>query len=103
PVLAKHDIYTLSIHVALPISAGCHMVSNVRHPVLNNRVLRRCLEYARTQDLTVGFCPEDHALAADGCVNEGFIGTRLGLNGIPRSEEHTSELQSRENLVCRIL
>src|SRR5690606_39296570 len=23
--------------------------------------------------------------------------------GIPRSEEHTSELQSRENLVCRLL
>src|SRR5690606_39537436 len=25
------------------------------------------------------------------------------LLGIPRSEEHTSELQSRENLVCRLL
>src|SRR5690606_16733301 len=24
-------------------------------------------------------------------------------NGVPRSEEHTSELQSRENLVCRLL
>src|SRR5690606_40074859 len=24
------------------------------------------------------------------------------LNKIPRSEEHTSELQSRENLVCRL-
>src|SRR5690606_40990054 len=23
--------------------------------------------------------------------------------GLPRSEEHTSELQSRENLVCRLL
>src|SRR5690606_41670410 len=23
--------------------------------------------------------------------------------GVPRSEEHTSELQSRENLVCRLL
>src|SRR5690606_41127221 len=29
----------------------------------------------------------------------------VGLNSIPvkRSEEHTSELQSRENLVCRLL
>src|SRR5690606_39998752 len=25
------------------------------------------------------------------------------LGSIPRSEEHTSELQSRENLVCRLL
>lgn len=67
--------------------AGCRMVTNMRRPVKNNRVLRRCLEYARTQELMVGFCPEDHALAADGCVNEGFVGTRLGLNGIPAVAE----------------
>src|SRR5690606_11306555 len=28
---------------------------------------------------------------------------REALRSIPRSEEHTSELQSRENLVCRLL
>src|SRR5690606_39806087 len=28
---------------------------------------------------------------------------RLSLTTHPRSEEHTSELQSRENLVCRLL
>src|SRR5690606_41425835 len=27
----------------------------------------------------------------------------LALGRVPRSEEHTSELQSRENLVCRLL
>src|SRR5690606_41778735 len=33
-----------------------------------------------------------------------FSGTRFQTNRIPfRSEEHTSELQSRENLVCRLL
>src|SRR5690606_23468664 len=62
--------------------AGCRMVSNMRYPFKNHRVLRRCLEYARSQDITVFFCPEDYALAADGCVHEGFISTRLGLNGI---------------------
>src|SRR3712207_8040578 len=30
----------------------------------------------------------------------GWLATRLG---IPRSEEHTSELQSRQYLVCRLL
>src|SRR5258707_5955932 len=35
-------------------------------------------------------------------------GRRLGraawrLSGVPRSEEHTSELQSRQYLVCRLL
>src|SRR5690606_41946164 len=29
--------------------------------------------------------------------------TVLALDEVPRSEEHTSELQSRENLVCRLL
>src|SRR5690606_40054219 len=31
------------------------------------------------------------------------IVNRLNEQGVPRSEEHTSELQSRENLVCRLL
>src|SRR2546430_4307672 len=29
--------------------------------------------------------------------------TRAGGNALPRSEEHTSELQSQSNLVCRLL
>src|SRR3712207_7735295 len=36
----------------------------------------------------------------------GFIGTTLALAFLvpaPRSEEHTSELQSRQYLVCRLL
>src|SRR5690606_40757267 len=32
-----------------------------------------------------------------------LIPTRLRGKGVMRSEEHTSELQSRENLVCRLL
>src|SRR5690606_41342620 len=32
-----------------------------------------------------------------------FYLDRAQLSGAPRSEEHTSELQSRENLVCRLL
>src|SRR5690606_41898516 len=31
------------------------------------------------------------------------VGCQDGLAHSPRSEEHTSELQSRENLVCRLL
>src|SRR5690606_41187977 len=34
-------------------------------------------------------------------VSSGTAGLHLGL--LARSEEHTSELQSRENLVCRLL
>src|SRR5690606_39716821 len=37
-------------------------------------------------------------------ASEGFGEMRVYNSGTaPRSEEHTSELQSRENLVCRLL
>lgn len=67
--------------------AGCRLVSNLRRPMKSSRILRRALEYARSQDITLVFCPEDHALAADGCVHEGFVSTRLGLVGIPEVAE----------------
>src|SRR5690606_41567600 len=35
--------------------------------------------------------------------NEYLELTKNPLRKMPRSEEHTSELQSRENLVCRLL
>src|SRR5207302_2569724 len=46
-----------------------------------------------------------------GSIVAGMLGSLVGLGGgvliVPlsqaRSEEHTSELQSRENLVCRLL
>src|SRR5690606_41531405 len=40
---------------------------------------------------------------ADGVVDITETGRTLRANGLRRSEEHTSELQSRENLVCRLL
>src|SRR2546430_14453779 len=52
--------------------------------------------------------PQAAAFAADAKVTfpsaydrEGRLMTDLGLNAL-RSEEHTSELQSQSNLVCRL-
>src|SRR2546421_5132489 len=40
----------------------------------------------------------------DGPVSDHFDGTRFfDPHSSPRSEEHTSELQSRSDLVCRLL
>src|SRR5690606_41636795 len=36
-------------------------------------------------------------------LNSVSLGIELDNNGGERSEEHTSEFQSRENLVCRLL
>src|SRR5688572_32586559 len=50
--------------------------------------------------------PDDagRALLLEGVPLRGReqVDRRLGV-GVPRSEEHTSELQSQSNLVCRLL
>src|SRR5690606_41073068 len=49
-----------------------------------------------------------NAVANDGVMVKPRFVSEIRRNGklvraLPRSEEHTSELQSRENLVCRLL
>src|SRR5436305_12724544 len=73
------EIYTLSLHDALPI--------------LDDQAARLI-----GADLAA---PGRHllALAAENAGQELCI----AAPGLPRSEEHTSELQSRPHLVCRLL
>src|SRR2546429_3091464 len=66
---ATTEIYTLSLHDALPISSGSTLK----------------VAGAPRVDVHRGWKPQ----------------SRLRLR--PRSEEHTSELQSRLHLVCRLL
>jgi dihydroorotase len=68
-------------------AAGCVGVSNVFHPMKSSLVLRRAMEYASSQDLTVFSYPLVHALANNGCVHEGITSSRLGLPGIPAAAE----------------
>src|SRR6266436_9626093 len=65
------EIYTLSLHDALPISRGSR-------PRLISAVLASSTGYSRRPN-------------------------RSGPSFHARSEEHTSELQSRLHLVCRLL
>src|SRR5690606_41242712 len=78
------EIYTLSLHDALPIWREIYPVSHSRGAVTSRRGVgpRRRPSYA----------------SASGRPCTGSRSSRWG-----RSEEHTSELQSRENLVCRLL
>src|SRR5690349_23091766 len=68
---ATTEIYTLSLHDALPICPG---------------------DRRSARDLRSGRAPA--ALAGSATLIPGRR---------PRSEEHTSELQSRRDLVCRLL
>src|SRR3712207_9463843 len=75
---ATTEIYTLSLHDALPISGGiCTLSVALPLPEMSNTEVRNKIAGALTTDASV-------VKAA-------------------RSEEHTSELQSRQYLVCRLL
>src|SRR5690606_41297036 len=84
------DIYTLPLHDALPICQHQHGdVAAHLHRGIEGRLV---VDHER-----------GHGLLAQ----RGFdrIGDEVGVvaAALDRSEEHTSELQSRENLVCRLL
>src|SRR5206468_12966753 len=86
---APTEIYTLSLHDALPICAG----EGVPHPDARHPGL---LDPARL-----------HAAARrrhrDDVLHERGDPLPAGGERLLRSEEHTSELQSRSDLVCRLL
>src|SRR2546430_10553021 len=83
---ATTEIYTLSLPDALPISPA-----------------------GEVEDDEVVFCHVGEALDEAGDGVRGFerrndsFGAREQARRIERSEEHTSELQSQSNLVCRLL
>src|SRR3712207_6853925 len=80
---ATTEIYTLSLHDALPILAVCAAPTNAASGSAPRRSARRA-PTAR----------DDSGPGAS---------TLAGAWRTARSEEHTSELQSRQYLVCRLL
>src|SRR3712207_8769178 len=69
----------------------------VQHGLRLARALRGAPREARSRVRIGRARPEDAALLSDDEVRGG------GRPGGGRSEEHTSELQSRQYLVCRLL
>src|SRR5690606_40478232 len=97
-VPAPTESSTLSLHDALPISTAAGNVETSQRIV---DVLLAAFAQAM---------PEKVPAASQGTMNNLLIGSANPpfnyyetLGGGERSEEHTSELQSRENLVCRLL
>src|SRR5690606_42156347 len=86
---ATTEIYTLSLHDALPIS---------------RRFTRRSSASASPSDTptSVGRRGRFGSRSTTALRHRGGRSSRSNAE-TPRSEEHTSELQSRENLVCRLL
>ena len=68
-------------------SAGAVALSDDGMPVMNARVMRRALEFARSYDLPVIQHCEDLNLSAGGDMHEGASSVRWGLRGIPAASE----------------
>ncbi len=67
--------------------AGIVAISDDGRPVMNARVMRRAMEFARSLDLTVINHCEDLHLSAGGDMHEGAHSNKLGLRGIPAASE----------------
>ena len=69
------------------LQAGAVALSDDGHPIMNNQVMRRALEYSRTFGALILDHCEDLNLAEGGVMREGDLSTRLGLKGWPSVAE----------------
>src|SRR5690606_39708543 len=93
-------LYTLSLHAALPISV-VRLRRNETARAEELGELQAVDRVHKRQSVVV-----HRALLLDELARGEPRRNRVGTTrrtGVERSEEHTSELQSRENLVCRRL
>src|SRR5690606_41477521 len=89
------QLYTLSLHDALPISQVEHIVVGRAAVAVDGLLVIGDHQLALVTAEAVA--PQVQRRVAPG------QGELILPHRRPRSEEHTSELQSRENLVCRLL
>src|SRR5215471_17203316 len=68
-------------------AAGAVAISDDGLPVMNSRVMRRAMEFARSYDLPIIQHCEDLNLSAGGDMHEGAASVRWGLRGIPAASE----------------
>lgn len=67
--------------------AGVVALTDDGNPVIDSQMMRRAMEYAKTHDMLVMSHSEEKPLSQNGCMNEGFVSTKLGLKGIPTVAE----------------
>ena len=68
-------------------AAGAVAISDDGMPVMNARVMRRAMEFAKSYDIPVIQHCEDLNLSAGGDMHEGAQSVRWGLRGIPAASE----------------
>src|SRR3712207_7231808 len=87
---ATTEIYTLSLHDALPILTAIRPARSSGAPLCSDKVRPRGEAWTPAAQIFVA-------------VTMRSVRPSLCCTVNARSEEHTSELQSRQYLVCRLL
>src|SRR5699024_11871618 len=96
------EIYTLSLHDALPIcTKDLGATINVKgyYPFISDSMKEKVISYDARWSQDAGRSEMESLVKnIEKTINENYK-----LQMYVRSEEHTSELQSRFDLVCRLL
>src|SRR5690606_40841746 len=96
---ATTEIYTLSLHDALPISEERKKILEDEAKERKDGQEKEIEDFKKKEEKKTQIAKDEAAKRPGG---GGKVETST-FGGSTRSEEHTSELQSRENLVCRLL
>jgi dihydroorotase len=78
---------TQMTELGLLSEAGAVAFTDSTRAVADATVMRRALSYASAKGLLIVQHAEEPSLADGGCINEGEVSTRLGLQGIPAEAE----------------
>jgi len=80
--------------------AGAAAFSDDGMPVWHGGVMRKALEYASSFGFLIIQHAEDLQLTQDGCINEGWISTQLGVEGMPAEGE--DDMVARDIMLARL-
>ncbi len=73
--------------MAMLVEAGAVGFTDDGLPVMNAQVMRQALTIGKDLGVPIAQHAEDHNLSCGGCMNEGWVATKLGLKGIPNVSE----------------
>ncbi|HEX2560696.1 dihydroorotase [Phenylobacterium sp.] len=73
--------------IGLMREAGCVYVTDADRPIVDSKVFRRVLAYAKSFDVLVAHRPNDPWLSAGAAATEGEFAGRMGLPSVPPAAE----------------
>lgn len=73
--------------IGLMAEAGCVYVTDADRPIVDSKVLRRVLSYAKAFGVLVAHRPADPWLSAGAAASEGEFASRMGIPSVPAIAE----------------